>query len=205
MKHKLLSSLAIITSLIALNASAVMAHVIVSPNQVGIGKFQTFSTGVSNEKEIPVTGLRLVIPDSLKYVSPNVKTGWQIVIKKTGDGENAKVTEISWTGGSIPAGFRDEFNFSAQVPASTTTLQWKAYQTYQDGTVVSWDQAPNLNNSDDDSITPYSVTNIVNDLAAESAAVSPDTSAASKATVAIGLGLASFLVGIFALVQKRKG
>jgi len=104
-------------------------------------------------------------------VSPNVKPGWEINVKKEGDGEDAKVTEIDWTGGSIPSGQRDDFLFSAQVPADTTTLQWKAYQTYADGTQVSWDQKPQANMSDDDreamekkGLGPYSETKIVNDL-----------------------------------------
>jgi hypothetical protein len=56
-----------------------------------------------------------------------------------GDEKVERVSEISWTGGNIPAGQRDEFLFSAQAPASSTTIPWKAYQTYADGSVVAWD------------------------------------------------------------------
>ena len=91
-----------------LSATPAFAHVVVKPNAVGVGAFQTFTVGVPNEKDNPTVGVRLVIPEGMKFVSPNVKPGWTIDVKKTGDGENAVVTEINWTGGSIPAGQRDD-------------------------------------------------------------------------------------------------
>jgi uncharacterized protein YcnI len=149
-----------------ISVTPALAHVVVKPGQAGIASFQTFSVGVPVEKDSPTIGLRLVIPAGLAYVIPNVKPGWTITVKKTGEGEDAKVTEINWTGGNIPSGQRDEFVFSVQVPAEETTLQWKAYQTYEDGTVVSWDQKPSKEEKDDDfaNIGPYSETVITNDL-----------------------------------------
>lgn len=145
---------------------SVEAHVVVKPSEVGVGSWQTFTVGVPNEKESPVTEITVLIPDGVTSVSPNVKPGWKINVKRNGTGDDAKVTEIDWTNGSIPAGQRDEFMFNVQVPATETTLQWKAYQTYQDGTVVSWDQKPEAEESDDDSAKsgPYSETKVINDL-----------------------------------------
>jgi uncharacterized protein YcnI len=176
-----LFSLAVISVVFLTNSNIVLAHVVVKPNQVGIGSFQTFTTGVPNEKELPVTGLKLLIPENLASVSPNVKPGWTVSIKKTGEGEEAKVTEISWTGGSIPAGQRDDFLFSAKSPSEAGIIVWKAYQTYQDGTVVAWDQDPNApkpsmapGDDDDHGMNPYSITKIVNDL------VNPSTTEVAK-------------------------
>lgn len=141
------------------------AHVVVKPASVGVGAYQTFTIGVPVEKDMPTTGMRLVIPEGLKSVTPNVKPGWTINVKKEGEGENAKVTEIDWTGGSIPAGQRDDFLFSAQAPSSEGEVHWKAYQTYADGSIVNWDNDPKAMHGDDDSAGgPYSVTKIVNDL-----------------------------------------
>jgi uncharacterized protein YcnI len=165
---------------ILFNASSAFAHVVVKPNQAGVGATQGFSVGVPNEKDNPTIGLRLVIPEGLMHVSPNVKLGWTINVKQEGASEDAahtsggsKVTEISWTGGSIPAGQRDDFMFTAQVPSSETTLKWNAYQTYQDGTVVSWDQDPETmkklsenqkEENEKQGKGPLSVTKVVNDL-----------------------------------------
>lgn len=152
-----------------ISAAPAFAHVVVRPNEVGVGAFQTFTVGVPVEKDIPTTGLRLVIPDGLQHVTPNVKPGWEINVKKTGEGEEAKVTEITWTAGTIPAGQRDEFLFSAQVPTAESTVIWKAYQTYEDGTVVAWDHDPKASEHSHESSDggPWSETAIVNDLAAK--------------------------------------
>jgi uncharacterized protein YcnI len=131
---------------------------------VPVASFQNFTIGVPVEKQVPSTAIRLVLPENLKYVTPNVKPGWNIEIKKHGEGESAKVTELIWSGGLIPAGQRDDFVFSAQVPPQTTTLQWKAYQTYQDGSVVAWEADPNSKSEDFSKVGPYSQTKIINDM-----------------------------------------
>lgn len=156
-------SLVLVIPLFAYLAFAIpaSAHVVVKPAQVGIGSFQTFTMGIPNEKDNPTVAVRLVIPDGLKYVSPNVKPGWAVDIKKEGTGEDAKVTEIDWTGGNIPVGQRDDFYFSAQVPSNEATLKWDAYQVYQSGEEVAWTQEPGKG---DEEGTPHSMTKVINDL-----------------------------------------
>lgn len=151
--------------LFAATSTKIQAHVVVRPSEVGVGTFQTFTVGVPVEKDIATTELRLVLPEGLNYVTPNVKSGWRIEKKLTGEGEEAKVTEIVWSGGEIPPGQRDEFLFSAQVPTEETTINWKAYQTYADGTVVAWEKEDEGHNkSEDENTGPASKTQVVNDL-----------------------------------------
>jgi uncharacterized protein YcnI len=197
-------------------AAPAFAHVVVKPNQVGVAAFQTFTMGVPNEKDNPTVALKLLIPDGLKSVSPNVKPGWKVDIKKTGDGEDAKVTEIDWTNGSIPAGQRDDFVFSAQVPSDETTINWKAYQTYSDGKIVTWDQEPKTNMTDADREEmektgkgPYSQTKVVNDLTASSksdhASDSMKSGASDKATTTISVvALALSAVALGMQLRNRK-
>lgn len=151
--------------LLFVSAIPASAHVIVTPKTVGVAAFQTFSVAVPAEKDTPTIGLRLLIPQGVKFVTPNVHPGWTIDVKKNGTGDDAIVTEIDWTGGSIPPDQRDEFSFNAQVPAKETTLKWKAYQQYADGSTVEWVHDPTSNPEDDSAPPPYSTTNIVNDLA----------------------------------------
>lgn len=165
MKRYIQAILATLASLIV--AGPALAHVVVKPAEVGVAQFQTFTIGVPNEKDNPTVAVRLVVPEGLKHVSPNVKPGWTIQVKKEGEGEDARVTEISWTGGSIPAGQRDDFLFSAQSPGSETTLAWKAYQTYQSGDVIAWDQTPSAgghSDKDTEPSTPYSETKVSDDV-----------------------------------------
>jgi uncharacterized protein YcnI len=159
-----------------LSASVASAHVTVKPGQAGIGSFQTFTVSVPTEKDVPTIGLRLVLPEGLEHVSPTVKPGWTISTNSAGttegdEHEEELVTEIVWTGGTIPHAYRDEFTFSAKVPGTEISLLWKAYQTYRDGTVVAWALAPNeaqpknADGSNDHSrFGPGSVTKVVDDL-----------------------------------------
>lgn len=141
--------------LFAVGATQVFAHAVVKPAEVGVGKYQTFTLGVPNEKISPTNSIRLLVPDGLKSVTPNVKPGWKVEVKKQATGKKVtsengvetdelKAIEVVWTGGSIPAGQRDDFIFSAQAPAEKTTLAWKVYQGSEDGNVVSWDKDPEV-------------------------------------------------------------
>lgn len=192
-------------SLFLFLVSDAFAHVVVRPNQANIGAFQTFTVGVPNEKDVAVTGLRLLIPEGLQHVSPNVKPGWTVRIIKDGAGEDAKVTEVTWTGGSIPSGQRDDFLFSAQVPASETILSWKAYQTYQGGLVVSWDQAPVAKQTDaeremmeEKNLGPFSQTKVINDLTTpppqNESGVTQNTKAITFSLVAVALSICALVM-----------
>jgi len=132
-----------------------LAHSTVSPSSVSTSQYQTFSLSVPTEKEIPTTAVRLLLPDGLDRVTPLVKPGWRIDILKDSSG---KVTELRWIAGSIPAGQKDVFEFSARTPASSTSLVWKAYQTYENGTVVAWDRDPKAGG---EVSNPYSITEVM--------------------------------------------
>jgi len=146
------------------------AHVTVRPSEVGVGAYQTFNVSVPTEKDIATTEVRLLIPQGLESVRPNVKAGWNVEIVRDGEGEGSQVREIIWRGGSIPADQRDDFFFSAKTPAEAGALRWDAYQTYSDGTVVAWDadaseQPKDETGADEFSVRgPYSTTRVINDL-----------------------------------------
>ena len=187
-------------AVVAASVGTASAHVVVKPSSVGVASFQAFGTSVPNEKDVATTSLRLIVPYGLKYVSPTVKPGWTVTSKTSGTGESATVTELDWNGGSIPAGQRDDFTFSAQAPAAPTTLMWKAYQSYANGQVISWDQAPDSKNLDSEGVTPYSRTDVINDLAAPTS--HPSAKPQSLAG-AYALGGSALLVSIAALLRRR--
>lgn len=145
--------------LFAISPMPIFAHVVVQPSTVGIATFQTFTMAVPTERDIPTVGLKLLIPSGLHEVTPTVKAGWTITVTKNDSG----VTEIDWTDGQIPPEQRDEFSFNAQVPSDPTTITWKAYQTYSDGSVVSWDMNPSKIQKGEEG-TPFSTTKVINDL-----------------------------------------
>lgn len=197
--YKLLASTFAFSLLITTSASA---HVTVKPAEVAPAAFQTFTTSVPNEKDQPTTGVRLVIPEGLKHVSPTVKPGWTINMTRTGDDEDATVTEIVWSGGSIGMGLRDEFTFSAQVPAQETTLAWKAYQTYQDGTIVAWDQEPSGDGHGEGAKTPYSATKVTAE--SDTAETPSQEQSNSRADIALGLSILALVLSIGLPLLRKK-
>jgi len=112
--------------------------------------------------------------------------------------DEMKPTEIDWTAGSIPAGQRDEFKFQAQVPPTAQNLAWKAYQTYQDGSVLSWDQAPSSSAKN-----PYSVTSILDDLTQTS---STKTSwwQTNQVNLTLGVSLLALVFSLVILIKRKK-
>jgi uncharacterized protein YcnI len=183
------------------------AHVVVKPAEVPTASFQTFTASTPNEKDVAVTELKVLMPKGLKHVLPTVKDGWRIDVEKDGQGETAEVKSITWRGGLIPAGFRDDFTFSAQVPADASNLEWKAYQTYEGGQVVAWDlaqdkQPKKADGSPDFSESgPFSITKLT---AKDDAARAPTGTTASEwtlpfATVGVVLGLAA----VFLATRKK--
>lgn len=181
--------------LFAATPVATFAHVTVKPSEALTGTYQTFTTSVPNEKDTPTVAIRVVIPESVESVTPTVKPGWLIETKKYGD----KVTEITWTGGSIPAQMRDEFTFSAHLPSEAGDIHWKAYQTYQDGTVVSWDQTPSdkHGHGEDENKGPYSTTVVISEDGSGAA------DGASLVVVYV-IAVSAFVVSLFALLKIGK-
>lgn len=187
--------------------SMVSAHAVVGPKQVNVGAFQSFSLGVPSEKEQSTIAVKLVLPEGLEFVTPNVKTGWKVETVK----HDTHVVEISWTGGEVPAHMRDDFLFSAKAPGAETTLAWKVYQTYADGSVVSWEADPKAEQpktadgkADYSKVGPYSETKVVNDLASTPVTPSTTTTANGWQTrTALSLSVVALVLALAALRPKK--
>ncbi len=175
------------------------AHVVIRPDYVGTGSFQTFNIGVPTEEDTETTMIRLIIPDGLSYVTPTVKPGWTIETKMEGD----VVKEITWRGGSIPAHQRDDFTFNAKTPDHATTLLWKAYQSHKNGPTIAWDLAPsapqpqNFDGSPDFSTQgPLSQTIV--------SSPNRTSSLLNEPFIPLGLGIIALLFSIVALLNSGK-
>jgi uncharacterized protein YcnI len=191
------------------------AHVAVKPGEVLTGAFQTFTVGVPVEKDIATTSVKLEVPKGLGHVTPTVKPGWTIQVEKEGTGEAAVVRSITWSGNEIGAGYRDDFTFSARTPDQPVDLQWKAYQTYADGSVVQWrltedkqpknaDGSPDFTNSG-----PFSVTKVLGESAQDTATKHAHHNAhdaQNAANRALYAGMGGIVLGfaaIFFATRKR--
>lgn len=179
----------------------VSAHILVTPDQVAVGKVITFSVSVASERASAVTSLKLLLPSGLSDVTPTFKPGWTVTTTKS-SGSHPTLDSITWSGGTIPAGLRDDFTFSAVAPATQTTLDWKAYQTYEDGTLVHWDQSPSTVPGESTTSGPFSVTKVTNDLSPNQPLVLSDTHASSLPLI---LSCLALIVSVAGLLFKRRG
>jgi uncharacterized protein YcnI len=132
------------------------AHVTISPLSVPQGSGDVvLGFRVPNESTTAsVTAFRIQVPTDhpIAVLSPEAVTGWtvtehQVTLVKpvtTDDGTfTSVVSEVDWTGGTVPIGQFAVFNLLAQgIPSSVHSLVFKAVQQYSDGTTVSWIQLP---------------------------------------------------------------
>lgn len=197
----------LMSAIVLLFTATASAHVVVSPKEVLTAQRATFAVSVPNEHDTPVVGVRLVIPEGVTSVRPYAKAGWTVDVVTTGEGENVSATEIIWTsaGGTVPFDLKDDFLFGAKAPENTTDLVWKAYETYQDGRVVAWDQEP----SESEENLPYSVTQVVTETAQEVAVAEANQAASdaqAQADLAFYVAIAGVLVGLAAvfLATRKK-
>jgi uncharacterized protein YcnI len=179
--------------------SAAFAHVVVTPDRVGIGQRTLFSVSVPNERQSDVTAVKLIVPRGVDDVMPTVASGWSIDTTTDGDA----VTAVTWSG-KIPVGQRADFTFKAQAPGKSGNLDWKAYQTYADGTVVHWDQKPDGQDKEGGSAGPYSVTAVVDDLDS-SAGTGNEADTNKDSRLALTFSLAALALSAGGLFIHRSG
>ncbi len=150
------SAIALIASsaMVILWGGAAAAHVTISPSSLAQGSSDAVLTfRVPNESAgATVTGLRIQFPRQhpIIVVSPEAGSGWNVTVQSdqlpkpitTDDGTfTSTVSEVDWSGATIPVGQFGEFSVLAQgIPSGTNRLVFKAIQQYSDGTTVSWIQ-----------------------------------------------------------------
>jgi uncharacterized protein YcnI len=90
MKSQIYSTIALF-SFLTLSSISASAHVTVKPSLSTPSAYETFNISVPNEKDQPVTKLKLIIPDGLVNPRPTQKNGWNINIIKNEKGEAKEI------------------------------------------------------------------------------------------------------------------
>jgi uncharacterized protein YcnI len=118
-------------------APGAFAHVVVYPVQVTQGSYEKFIVRVPTEKDIATTQVEVKFPEGVEISRFEPKPGWTYDIAKDSSG---RLTGVTWkaTGAGLGATEFGEFMMQGRIADNATTLVWKAYQTYQDGSVVEW-------------------------------------------------------------------
>jgi uncharacterized protein YcnI len=115
------------------------AHARVSPAVSVSGQLQLYSLAVPTEKSnLTTSKVVLTVPSGFgidSFVPP--PAGWHQQVQHTGSGDDAPVTQVTWTAGHTPTGEDSLFQFLAQA-SSAQTYTFRVQQTYSDGSIVDW-------------------------------------------------------------------
>jgi uncharacterized protein YcnI len=160
-------------AMLAVSAPA-WAHVVVSPEQVRAGDYETLTVSVPTEKEISTTEIRVEVPEEFLLSGVQPVPGWEHTFEEDG----GIVTAVTFSGGKIRPREFQQFLLQAQAPEKPGEYPWKAFQTYEDGSVVEWTGPP-------DSEEPASVIEVVSG-GSEHPQSSPKASEASASQKAGG-------------------
>jgi uncharacterized protein YcnI len=201
------------------------AHVTLNPGEWEAAGFARFAVRVPNERDnAATTRVTLRFPESVISAGFEPEPGWKRTIEMAPldepieeEGEEPvteRLASVTWSGGRIEPGEFVEFGVSFQVPETPgEDLLFPSLQAYADGEVVRWIAA------DPEADTPAPRVTVLppeeepaasggggdaaqaTEAAASAAAESAEKAdaAASRANVALALGVAGLLAGLAAL------
>lgn len=201
-------------------AGPASAHVTVNPNTAAPGAYTKVSFRVPTESDtLSTTKVEVNLPVDTPIASVSLKPlpGWTAATVKSklatpiksDDGEITEaVTKITWTADAasvIKSGQFQEFDVSlGPLPASGQVV-FKALQTYSDGSIVRWIDAPATDGSEPEHPAPVlklaaaaadtGVSSAAPAAAAEAADSDDDDGSSSS-----GWGIAGLVVALAALV-----
>ena len=113
----------------------VFGHVTVAPRESVAGTEQDYSMRVPTERDTPTVQVEIEFPAEVEVLEVAPRDGWQIDENRNADG---RIVGAVWTGGSIPPGEAQEFQFRVRNPTEATPLVWRASQVQEDGSRAEW-------------------------------------------------------------------
>ncbi|WP_274364376.1 YcnI family protein [Paenibacillus thermotolerans] len=175
------------------------AHVTVQPKATTQGAYEVFTVRVPTEGDAPTVKVEVKIPEEVNITRFEPKPDWSYELTKDSTG---KITSVVWTatGNGLSSTEFGEFKMNGKVADDAAQISWKAYQTYQDGTVVEWVGAEGSDH-------PASVTTVNAKPAGADSDSHGDTSAAAPAdgrttqsNLSLYISIAALAFGILAFV-----
>ncbi|HEY0736346.1 MAG TPA: DUF1775 domain-containing protein [Herpetosiphonaceae bacterium] len=129
--------------LVLVGGGTARAHVGVLPGTVTPSTNLAFNIRVPNERDVPTVELRVVFPENLTVSRFQPKAGWQREVERDSAG---RITAVVWSGGQIGSDEYEDFTFVGRTPSEPGVLTFKAYQTYQGGETVGWENPEGQDN-----------------------------------------------------------
>jgi uncharacterized protein YcnI len=135
---KIMASFVVMLAAFSLFTGIASAHVTVLPKETIQGSYEMFTVRVPSENEtVPTTQVKVEFPAEVTISRFEPKPGWTYEMEEDSSG---KIISVTWTAenqglSSTEFGL---FNMQGKVANDATEIVFKAYQTYQDGSVVEW-------------------------------------------------------------------
>ncbi len=217
-------TLIVATSLGALALPSVAsAHVSIHPNTLPAASNPTLDVRVPNEESgANVVKVDMQVPPGFLDISTELPAGWRATVLKrklatpqsTDSGPvTQEVSEVIWTApasGGIPPGSFLQFPISTAIPDSAAgqTLTFKVLQTYSNGDVVRWIEAPDSAGHPAATVNVTPKGGVLEDVAGTEAGPGPSPGAGAGAGAptgtkaatgskgaSLGLGIAALILG----------
>ncbi len=173
-RRRAVLAIAAAAGLVVCSAGGATAHVRVFPDTTTAGGFAQLTFRVPTESDTAGTvGLRVDLPTDTPFTSVRTKplAGWTAVVERGPlpepvENDGATITEaataVVWTadaGIAVGPGQYQEFALSVgPLPDAGTEVMLPATQTYSDGEVVEWADAPLADGSEPELPAPVLVT-----------------------------------------------
>jgi uncharacterized protein YcnI len=203
---KIFITLPLLFVILSLLAGIASAHVVVDPQNAIKGTFQEFTVRVPNEKDIPTVKVELDVPATVDISQLNPVPGWKYDLTKDSSG---KITKMTWTStgdGIAPSEF-EKFTVAGLISRDATAIDWKAHQTYKDGSIVDW-----VGNDTSDTPAPVTKVNSVpaNVTVSDDGDItyndSTSASTAKSSNLPLYISIAAAILGLLSLViSLQKG
>jgi len=110
-------------------AAPASAHVGATPPFLAAGSSDTIHLDVPNERDEPMTGFTVTVPEGFEIVHAHPVEGWD---------ETFDHSTATWTGGTLALGSSATFGFELQATSVPGVVELKATQRYDGGAVVRW-------------------------------------------------------------------
>jgi len=206
---------------IVVAAAPASAHVTVNPKTAEPSSYAKLTFRVPNEKSTATTTrVEIALPAEHPITSVSVQphVGWAYEVQKTKLSTPVKVhgtdvtetaSRVIWTssGGEIKPGEFEEFNLSlGPLPKNEEKLTFPALQSYSDGDVVRWIEAPKADGSSPEHPAPVlTLTSAVPGSGSGTTASQDEVDTARALAIAgVVVGLLGVSLGAVALVLSRR-
>jgi periplasmic copper chaperone A len=222
MRRKIITGVFMATAMVLVSSTAASAHVTVNPKTADPGGYTKLTFRMPNETpDTNTTQLEVDIPTDhpIASVSVQPQPGWSYTTEKskiatpikTDDDEITETTsKIVWTadaGGGLKPGEFGEFNVSVgPLPKDTSSIVFKALQTYSNGDIVRWIDTPTASQEAEHPAPTLTLA------ASTTTATKTNDVKKSDVNMATALGIVGIVVGAAALaltiasfLTRRKG